>query len=204
MKKYVIFDIDKKSYVSKDGNRYVLHSDLEKAHMLESKNAAKSLCKMGLSKKIADGNLEIQMLNVEICDDEHKNDTSVGVKNLDIDSSKYVVSVINDTLNKFNNRLFELQDELSKYERQVCDIQHYIELNAGKFNAYDGYKAYKMLQDVLIERRKVKDELLIIQTTMDSVLSSDQIDMIGYKVNELKTRTYKPRELTYLFEAKEK
>ena len=74
-------------------------------------------------------------------------------------SSKYAISVISEAVAKLNCRHFELSEELSKYDRQRTDVEHYIEFNAGKLNACDGYKAYKMLQDVLIQRRKVKDEL---------------------------------------------
>ena len=90
-----------------------------------------------------------------------------------------------------------LVEEESKYDRQRTDIEHYIEFNAGKLNACDGYKAYKMLQDVLLERRKVKDELQIINVVRDRMSLPDDIET---KIKELESRTYEPREFKHLFE----
>ena len=107
--------------------------------------------------------------------------------------------VITDAVAKLNCRHLELSEELSKYDRQRTDVEHYIELNAGKLNACDGYKAYKMLQDVLTRRRKVKDELQVIQVALDRIVSPDDLAQIDTKVKELESRKYIPREFKHLF-----
>ena len=104
---------------------------------------------------------------------------------------------------KLNCRHQTLVEQESKYDRQKTDIEHYIEFNAGKLNACDGYKAYKLLQDVLLERRKVKDEISMINVVRDRMAAEDIANIEG-KVKELEARTYEPRELAYLFETKEK
>jgi hypothetical protein len=114
-------------------------------------------------------------------------------------SSKYIVSVLSEAVAKLNCRHLELSDELSTYDRKVTDIEHYIEFNVGKLNARDGYKAYKLLQDVLVERRKVKDELQILQVVKDKMDLSEDIENINERVKEMEFRKYEPRELKYLF-----
>ena len=81
----------------------------------------------------------------------------------------------------------------------MTDVEHYIEFNVGKLNAFDGYKAYKLLQDVLVERRKVKDELQILQVVKDKMALPEDIENIQERVKELEGRKYEPRELKYLF-----
>jgi hypothetical protein len=115
------------------------------------------------------------------------------------ESSKYIISVLSEAVAKLNVRHQELAEQQSKFDGQVSDIVHYIEFNTGKLNACDGYKAYKLLQDTLLERRKVKDELQIIQVVRDRMNVEDMTN-VEQKIKELEARTYKPRELTYLFE----
>ena len=79
-------------------------------------------------------------------------------------------------------------------------MEHYIEFNVGKLNARDGWKAYKLLQDVLVERRKVKDELQILQVVKDKMAIPDDIENINERVKQLDGRRYEPREFKYLFE----
>ena len=109
------------------------------------------------------------------------------------------ISVLSEAAAKLNVRHQELAEQQSKFDGQVSDIVHYIEFNTGKLNACDGYKAYKLLQDTLLERRKIKDELQIIQVVRDR-MNAEDIANVEQKIKEIETRTYKPRELTYLFE----
>jgi hypothetical protein len=56
-----------------------------------------------------------------------------------------------------------------------------------------------LLQDVLVERRKVKDELQILQVVKDKMALPEDIENIQERVKELEGRKYEPRELKYLF-----
>lgn len=46
--------------------------------------------------------------------------------------------------------------EISRLDKEQCDLLHMIELS-GKFSACDGYKLAKRLQDIRIERREAKN-----------------------------------------------
>lgn len=76
-----------------------------------------------------------------------------------------------------------LDGKLSRLDKALTDIDHFVEANA--FSASEGYMILKMRQDILKERRKVKN----------------RIRSMSYRE---KNYTYTPRILTELFVAKEK
>lgn len=189
MTKYVLTNKDKTIWVCRDKTGYTLTTDRTKALTFDSEPAANMVYKSNLSKMIKSKGIIVKAL------------TETKVENVrDIGSSKYIVSVLSDAVAKLNCRHVELTEELSKYDRQITDIEHYIEFNTGKLNACSGYKAYKMLQDVLVLRRKVKDELSIIQAVNSKMVAPEEIANIDKEIHKLESRHYEPRELTYLFE----
>ncbi len=210
---YVITDPNKTIWVCKDNsNLYSLTTDRNKALIFESKPAADTVFKSNLSKLIKSKGVLVKAVTLHIAGPETKEvKEQTPIKEepkpqaappspVEFGSSKYIISVISDAVSKLNCRHLTLTEEQSKYDRKVTDIEHYIEFNAGKLNACDGYKAYKLLQEVLVERRKVKDELQMIQMVRDKMAFPEDIAKIDSKVCELESRRYEPRELTYLFQ----
>jgi hypothetical protein len=61
------------------------------------------------------------------------------------------------TLNKIEKEFESYSQELSKYDLMEQDILHKIEFE--KFNASEGYKYSKAIQNIRIQRRAVKNEL---------------------------------------------
>lgn len=196
MDNYVIADKNKSVWVYKDkSNSYSLTTDKNRALIFDDEPAANAVFKNNLSKFLKSKGVVVQKI---------ANNVSVATTapSQEFTGSKYIISVLSDAVAKLNCRHTTLVDELSKYDRQRSDIEHYIEFNSGKLNACDGYKAYKMLQDVLIERRKIKDELSMIQVVRDKMAFPEDIANINEKVQELESRRYVPRELPHLFEKK--
>lgn len=198
MNGYVITDSNKKLFVCKDKTGYTLSTDPNNACIFESKTKANSIY-ISLPKIIRSKGVNVKQIKLQV-DDDVMNEGVECNHCSDIDSSKYIVSMLSDVVAKLNCRHFELSEELSKCDRQRSDVEHYIEFNTGKLNACDGYKAYKMLQDVLTHRRKVKDELQIVQIALDRVISPDNFIDINNKIKSLETRKYVPREFKNLFE----
>ena len=199
MNKYVITNDNNKLWVCKDNNKYTLTTDPNKACVFETKSKADSIYKSSLSKIIKNKGVMVKTVKMQIDDDKCQTESTTTKTPSDECSSKYIVSVLSEAVAKLNCRHLELTEELSKYDRQRTDVEHYIELNTGKLNACDGYKAYKMLQDVLTQRRKVKDELQVIQIALDKIVSPDDLAQIDTKVKELESRKYTPREFKHLF-----
>ena len=208
MNGYVITDENKTIYVCQDkSGAYSLTTDCNKALVFDTKLAADKVFKSNLSKLIKSKGVVVTAIQSQPADVIQE--SSVGLEETlasacGYETSKYIVSIISDAVGKLNRRHSSLSEELSRYDRQVSDIHHYIEFNVGKLNARDGYKAYKMLQDVLVTRRKVKDELSVLQVVRDKIAFSEDLENIGERVRELESRQYTPRELPQLFEAPKK
>lgn len=90
----------------------------------------------------------------------------------------------------------QLYDEQSKIDSQISDVEHYIEFNT--LNAPKGYAAYKLLHDLLIERRKIKDAMIKI-SVLEANTKSINDDHIRESINGLENRQYTPRVLVDLF-----
>ena len=87
--------------------------------------------------------------------------------------------------------------KLQEVENKIQDVLHAIEFNS--YNARDGYKIYKLLHDLRIERRKYKDEQ-IIADVMKSGFAGSNWELVRTRVDDLKDRQYHVREMEELFE----
>ena len=207
MNGYVITDTNKTVWVCQDTRgAYSLTTDKGKALIFDSKPAADAVFKSNLSKFIKSKGVVVKSVTLQIAGADNKpkqtdiKEVDVSYSQLEPGSSKYIISVLSEAAAKLNCRHTALVEEESKYDRQRTDIEHYIEFNAGKLNACDGYKAYKLLQDVLLRRRKVKDELQMINVVRSKMSLPEDLVNIETKIQELESRTYEPREFKYLFE----
>ncbi len=87
--------------------------------------------------------------------------------------------------------------KLQEVENKIQDVLHAIEFNS--YNARDGYKIYKLLHDLRLERRKYKDEQ-IIADVMKSGFAGSNWELARNRVDDLKNRQYHVREMEELFE----
>ena len=90
-----------------------------------------------------------------------------------------------------------IEYKLQEVENKIQDVLHAIEFNS--YNARDGYKIYKLLHDLRLERRKYKDEQ-IIADVMKSGFASSNWELVRARVDDLKDRQYHVREMEELFE----
>lgn len=87
--------------------------------------------------------------------------------------------------------------KLQEVENKIQDVLHAIEFNS--YNARDGYKIYRLLHDLRLERRKYKDEQ-IIADVMKSGFAGSNWELAKTRVDDLKDRQYHVREMEELFE----
>ena len=117
------------------------------------------------------------------------------IDNLNMDE---IIQIQTDIYKKVQGYTEYLLGEQKINEREITDIYHYIEFS--NLNAAKGFKAYKMLQDRLIKRRAIKDDL----EKASIVLGASAEDYMNRKVinqfDSLKERQYSPRVLKELFE----
>lgn len=89
-----------------------------------------------------------------------------------------------------------IDHKLIEVENKIQDVLHAIEFNS--YNARDGYKIYKLLHDLRLERRKYKDEIFIRELIDDNIHAADW-GKFRSRVKDLKDRQYHVREMEELF-----
>lgn len=102
-----------------------------------------------------------------------------------------------DYINQKRRLLNELTDEMGKVDREIVDIQHYIELN--DLNAYQGWLAFKLLQQRLRRRRVLKDNIQAIGYIECGHVNTGELKHAASCIDGLEGRQYTPRELRELF-----
>lgn len=105
-----------------------------------------------------------------------------------------VIKFIDD----IETRTAELSQDLSNVDLQVTDIEHCIEFS--KFNACDGYRLAKRMQDTLLARRKVKDEMHVMQLIRNHIPERQKFAGVLEAIDKMDERKYTPRVLTDLFD----
>lgn len=131
-----------------------------------------------------------QVEEPQIQTEKNATDNTVEVPNVD-----YVTLLESVSILKENKKgcLTSLNGKLSDISQEIVDLEHYIEFS--KLNACEAYHAYKMLQDTLKERRKIKDTI----TAAQSLYENCDVDKLSSCNEYLHNRTYNPRKLTSLF-----
>ena len=89
----------------------------------------------------------------------------------------------------------EMKKQLA--EKEICDIEHAIEFY--NYNACDGYKIYKLLQEKRLDRREAKDIMLLDEIISD-YLSEKNIEDMSIRLRGLQERMYRPRVNQKIFE----
>lgn len=99
-------------------------------------------------------------------------------------------------INGIKDRNDELNEKLSNIDKEIVDIQHYIEF--GNFNAYQGWVCFKILQNMLRQRRNYKNELEVLRLINDSGICSTASNL-SVKISNSKNKNYTARMLDDLF-----
>ena len=114
----------------------------------------------------------------------------------DYDSALAQIGSFCDLHDQLVARATWVEYKLQEVENKIQDVLHAIEFNS--YNARDGYKIYKLLHDLRIERRKYKDEQ-IIADVMKSGFAGSNWELTRTRVDDLKDRQYHVREMEELF-----
>lgn len=124
-------------------------------------------------------------------------DQFTNVDLVDYDSALAQIGSFCDLHDQLVARATWIKYKLQEVENKIQDVLHAIEFNL--YNARDGYKIYKLLHDLRLERRKYKDEQ-IIADVMKSGFASSNWELVRTRVDDLKDRQYHVREMEELFE----
>ncbi len=116
---------------------------------------------------------------------------------VDYDSALTQIGSFCDLHDQLVARATRVEYKLQEVENKIQDVLHAIEFNS--YNARDGYKIYKLLHNLRLERRKYKDEQ-IIADVMKSGFAGSNWELVRNRVDDLKDRQYHVREMEELFE----
>ena len=115
---------------------------------------------------------------------------------VDYDSALAQIGSFCDLHDQIVARATWVEYKLQEVENKIQDVLHAIEFNS--YNARDGYKIYKLLHDLRLERRKYKDEIFIRELIDDNIHGTDWGKFRG-RVKDVKDRQYHVREMEELF-----
>ena len=214
--RYVIADSDGRFIMKNAANQYIPVPDIELAERFDSMAKAKNILNSCINRNIRKrmSVMEIEEPDRKECVKPDSNNPAppckhhckakqsamrklasqdIAEENLTFSREK-ILNAIGD-MEAIHKRKLALQDEHSKIEKEIVDIEHYIEL-CDNLNAYQGYLAYMMLRKRLQLRRHVKDEILVL-SDIEDVMSG--LRRTVSKMNSLDGRSYEPRVLTELF-----
>ncbi len=123
-------------------------------------------------------------------------DQFTNVELVNYDSALAQIGTFCDLHDQLVARATLVEYKLQEVENKIQDVLHAIEFNS--YNARDGYKIYKLLHDLRLERRKYKDEQ-IIADVMKSGFAGSNWKLARTRVDDLKDRQYHVREMEELF-----
>lgn len=124
-------------------------------------------------------------------------DRNTNLDLVDYDSALAQIGSFCDLHDQLVARAAWVEYKLQEVENKIQDVLHAIEFNS--YNARDGYKIYKLLHDLRLERRKYKDEQ-IIADVMKSGFAGSNWELARTRVDNLEDRQYHVREMEELFE----
>lgn len=198
---YILSD-GKGSYIHRDDSagKYVQIRDYKKATQFDSITKANSILNNSVPKSYR-GNYAVQFLETEkaVEKDEDKA-REICFKPIDdgnIDEWETKVKGIIDVFSNLDGRENKLNIELSNVDKQIVDIEHYIEF--GKFNCYQGWLCFKMLQNLLQQRRKYKNELEVLAMMRQCTIQQDSLKKLANNISEITNKCYRPRAFPELF-----
>lgn len=123
-------------------------------------------------------------------------DQFTDIELVNYDSALAQISSFCDLHDQLVARAPWIDHKLTEVDNKIQDVLHAIEFNS--YNARDGYKIYKLLHDLRIERRKYKDEIFIRELIDDNIHGTDW-GKFKSQVKDAKDRQYHVREMEELF-----
>ena len=137
--------------------------------------------------------------NVNVSNTASSNDKiNSSYTEVDIDDLKKSINDLSEKLTTLKGNKEWLLDEESNIDKQISDILHYIEFY--NFSASDGYKLCKALKDLRLRRRKIKNELELINIVNTQSLNNVASGQNNKAINGLDDKKYAPRILQELFD----
>lgn len=205
-KGYYVFDtaLDKlrrkePQYVLTDGNNYIGYDQVAGKNIVvndyEHSVKLKYTKIQNILKNLSE---ELSISDWKIVSVAEVEEDLSSVENLNIERLLESESIFEIGFITLSRRKIYLMLELAKIEREITDVYHTIEFH--NYNVCNGFKIYKLLQERLHHRRKIKDEIQKIDYIVSGICEEIPVDQIMEKIKGMDHRQYQPRVLKELFE----
>lgn len=198
-------------YIITDGSRFIYQNHYgkyvptpsEAMADIYSKDLAEKICNNSLSKALRTVFYIEKYDNPpddikQVTKDDLENNTEKVMISENIQKWLDKVSELNGLCHEASKRKDELLKQLSSIDKELSDIEHYIEFC--NLNAAQGYKAYKMIKERRIKRRSIKNELAVLNIILNKKIGDSIADEIIEAVAKLDKRTYEPKVLQELYD----
>ena len=187
------------------------------AKVFDTKDLADKYFKSSVSKVLKNIGFKVEK-------DEYQSDDSVDNDSSDVSNSDALIDNSDDkinngyspvditslqnTINNLSNQLTTLKgnnawliDMESEVDKEISDIMHFIEFN--NFSASEGYKLCKAIKDLRLRRRRIKNELELINIVNMHTLNNVALGHTNKAITGLDKKQYTPRVLQDLFDHKD-
>lgn len=200
---YVLTD-GKGSYICVNNNKYVPIRELRSAEKFDSEYMATMILNNQVAKKIRD-EYSVQYVDSQSGEtleqgkeiDTQKQLVFRNIDNDNIDCWLERITSIQNVINGSTERSDELSEKLSEIDKEIVDIEHYIEF--GNFNCYQGWMCFKMLQNMLRQRRKYKNEMEVLNLINKCSINPTAMNTLAESIKNIKNKGYRPRAFPELF-----
>lgn len=199
---YIREDTNTRKYVPIKSHKQAKHWDsYEKAKSVLNNSIGKSIRSKYSVQTIQMADQKVPQNNADVSETSpllNEFTASYNIPNDTIDSLNHNLNQVINAISNIDIKKNELTEKLKVVQSKIVDVRHYIEFQ--NLNASEGWKIYKLLQDLLRERRNYKDQLMIMGFVEDINVDTESLHILSKRIAGLKTRTYAPRALPELFE----
>lgn len=135
--------------------------------------------------------------NIKQIQEVSREDEGTSISNIDYVPDENVTRWINkfgtcsDILKEAEEREKELLEQLTVADNEIVDILHIIEIEKSK-DLFGGWQLYKRIRNNRHKRRRIKDEMLIIERVLANIkdVSCLHREKVQKAINGLFTRKY--------------
>lgn len=188
---YIICSQNNNVYVRQNKKGYSLVGNKDQATEWDKIASANNVRKE-LSKKFCVGDLEVRSVTQE-CEATIE---EVASKELDYDILSKADEIA-ELAEQAEGRKLYLQEEIRKADLEIVDIEHAAEFY--ELDAARGYKLYRLLHDVRVKRRGLKNELEKINLFLGASIDSKKLGDLRKRIVGLDNKQYTPRINKELF-----
>lgn len=188
------------NYVITNGTLYIGNKGgackQNEAKIFTTKKAADNFFKSSISKPLRNLNFKVEETELE----PPSSNINAQYFDVDVNALQTDINNLSAKLNVLKGNKDWLLDMESEVDKEISDIMHFIEFY--NFSASDGYKLCKALKDLRLRRRKIKNELELINIVNTQSLSNVASGQTNKAIDNLNDKKYTPRVLQELFDHK--